>query len=272
MARPRGTLEPIRPNAGIRIDYQRRLEKIIDAMIADVQRELSGTYKQEEARSAIMASDISPIAAIRREIRRMARRWIKRFDDAAPEIAAYFTQKQSDRVDSQLKAMLDKAGFTVRFNRTAAQQQAFGSIVQQNVALIKSIPEQYMLGIEGAAMRAFSMGSNLQTLTDAIEATGGITRRRAANVARDQNNKTIASLARVRQLEAGITQALWQHSHGAATPRPEHIAFSGQLYSVEKGAFLEGVWTWPGFEINCGCVSIPVVPGFDMPVAVVPHR
>lgn len=266
MARPNGTLEPIRPNAGTRIEYQRRMERLINAMISDVERELSATYRTADDRSPIIASDISPLALLRREIRRMSRRWIKRIDDAAPGIAEWFAKKQADRVDSQLMGMLREAGIVLTFKATAAQQQAFGSIVAQNVSLIKSIPDQYMLAIEGAAMRAFAMGSNLKLLTDEIEQTAGVTRRRAAFIARDQNNKTIAQLARVRQLEAGITRAMWQHSHGAAQPRPEHIAFSGQTYDVRKGAFLEGVWTWPGVEISCGCVSVPIVPGFDAPV------
>lgn len=263
-------LDPIRPNAGTRIEYQRRMERLIDEMTMDVQRELTATYRYESERSAIIASDASPITALRREFRRMARRWIKRFDDAAPEISAWFATKSSDRVDSQMQAMLAKAGFTVQFNATAAQQQAYGSIVAQNVALIGSIPDQYMTAIEGAAMRAFATGSNTKILVDELVNTAGVTRRRAQNIARDQSNKTIAALARVRQLESGITKAVWQHSHGAAIPRPEHIAFSGQIYDVKKGAYLEGKWVWPGTEINCGCISIPIVPGLDVPVAVRP--
>jgi uncharacterized protein with gpF-like domain len=66
----------------------------------------------------------------------------------------------------------------------------------------------------------------------------------------------------VRQKELGITKAIWVHSGGGKHPRPEHVAFSGKEYDVEKGAYLEGKWTWPGFEINCRCTSRSVIPGF----------
>ncbi len=96
-----------------------------------------------------------------------------------------------------------------------------------------------------------------------MEETYGVTKRRAAFIARDQNNKATAVFERTRHVEIGVTEAIWLHSAGGKVPRPEHVAFSGKKYDIRKGAYLEGKWTWPGVEINCRCVSKPVIPGFE---------
>jgi hypothetical protein len=67
---------------------------------------------------------------------------------------------------------------------------------------------------------------------------------------------------RRRQAALGITHAIWLHSGAGLSPRPSHVAFSGRKYEIAKGAFLDGKWTWPGVEIDCKCVSNPVIPGF----------
>ncbi len=256
-------LSPIRPNAGLQVKYERCLERAIDEMVTDVSRELLATYRTEQPDADVAMDAISPARRLRTEMRRLSRRWVSRFDRLAPQIGDWFAQKAADRVDSQLKSMLREAGFTVRFTTTPAQRNALDAIVAENVALIKSIPQQYMLGVEGDVMRSVVSGRDLKTLTDALEATGSVTRRRAARIALDQANKATANLARVRMIEAGITEARWLHSGGSNEPRPEHVAFSGKTYDVRKGAFLEGEWVWPGTAINCKCVAIPILPGFE---------
>jgi SPP1 gp7 family putative phage head morphogenesis protein len=255
------TLTPTRPNEGIRVDYQRRLERQVSEMAASVTYWLTAEYRANPPEA--MAADASPARALQAAIRKLGRRWIRKFDRLAPELAAYFATAATDRSDKALAASLRKAGFTVRFKPTAAQNDAYQATIAENVALIKSIPREYMLGVEGEVMRSVQAGRDLGTLAKALEERHGVTARRAALIARDQNNKATATMTRVRQRELGITKAIWVHSAGGKHPRPEHVAFSGSTYDIEKGAFLEGKWTWPGVEINCRCVSRSVVPGFD---------
>lgn len=71
----------------------------------------------------------------------------------------------------------------------------------------------------------------------------------------------MCDITRTRQQGLGLTRATWLHSTAGKHPRPEHVAASGKPYDIAKGMFLEGRWTWPGVEINCRCVSVPIVPG-----------
>jgi SPP1 gp7 family putative phage head morphogenesis protein len=253
------TLDPVRPNVGLQLAYQRKLEARIDAMARSVSFWLKARYRANEPE---MAADASPAVELRREVRRLARRWQRDFDKLSEELAEYFAKAAAERSDAQLAAMLRKRGMSVRFRPTRMQNDAQQAIIGENVGLIKSIPQRYMQNVETVVMQSVQAGRDLHALTEQLGQGHGITKRRAEFIARDQNNKATAVYQRVRQKELGITEAIWIHSGGGKHPRPEHLAFSGKRYNVETGAFLEGKWTWPGHEINCRCVSKSVIPGF----------
>lgn len=253
-------LKAVRPSAAVQAKYQRRLERAIREMHRSVDYWLSANYKRQKKR---MATDASPAAELRAAMRKLSRRWQRRFDDLAPQLAEFFAQDVQDRVDAEFHRMLRKAGFTVKFKMTQAQQQAMAATIGENVNLIKSIPQRYLTNVEDAVMRSVQEGRDLGALTKELQEQYGITRRRAVTIARSQNNMATATITKTRQKELGVKKARWLHSAGGKKPRPEHVAFSGKTYDVEKGAFLEGKWTWPGREINCRCVSVPIIPGFD---------
>lgn len=256
-----------RPSAALERAYWAKLDKLTAEMNASIIYWLTAKYK------AVLplatdgefgpALDASPAMELRAAIRRLARRWQAKYDDAAPALAKWFASSVTDRSTRQLGETLRDVGFSVRFKPTRAMNEAYQAVVGENVALIKSIPEQYLKNVEGAVMRSVQTGRALGELVNELTANYGVTRRRAAFIARSQNQQATAVMTRVRQKEAGITKARWLHSAGGKEPRPEHVAFSGKTYDIDKGAYLEGKWTWPGVEINCRCVSIPVVPGFD---------
>lgn len=253
-------LKPVRSSAAIRSAYQRKLEALVDEMHRSLGYWLAVRYRQQSPR---MALDASPARELRAAMRKLARRWQARFDELAPKLAAYFAQSANERVDDELRRMLRDAGVTIRFKMTKAQAEAMQATIGENVSLIKSIAQQHLSNVEGAVMRSVQGGRDLASLTKELEERHGVTRRRAAFIAKSQNNIATATLVRARQQELGVKKARWKHSAGGKHPRPEHVAFSGKTYDVDKGAFLEGKWTWPGREINCRCVSVPIIPGFE---------
>ncbi len=253
-------LRAVRPSAAVRARYERKLDSEIVEMHRSLTFWLIQTYR---ANRPEIAQDASPASELRKALRKLARRWQSNFDRLGERLGEYFATAANDRVDGELKRMLRDAGFTVKFRMTRAQNDVLQATITEQVSLIKSIASRHLTNVEGIVMRSVQAGRDLGTLTKALEENYGVTRRRAANIARSQNNIATATLTRARQEELGITKARWLHSAGGKTPRPEHVAFSGKTYDVRKGAFLEGRWTWPGREINCRCVSVPVIPGFD---------
>ena len=264
-ARPRKPrpLPPVRPSTGFGEAYRASLDSLVRRMHDSVVYWLSARYKQNEP---VIAQDELPAVALRREIRKLGRRWQTAVNGSAPQLAAYFAQNAGRRSDKKLAAILRKGGISVQFKLTRGVRDVTQAAIAENVALIRSIPQEYFKAIEGHVMRSVATGRDLASLTDKLEETYGVTRRRAAFIARDQNNKATATITRARHLEVGIRKAIWLHSRGGKTPRPRHLAFNGQEYDIAKGAPVgddDGNFVHPGEEINCRCVSKPIVIGFS---------
>jgi uncharacterized protein with gpF-like domain len=272
-------LDPVRPNEGLEAAYRRRLDRLIDEMQNSLVYWLKAAYRANEPEMAqdergssrrvgvgqIESYSMSPARAMREIMRRLGRRWQRKFDEAAPELAKYFAKSAAERSDSNLSAILKKSGFSVQFKMTAEANDVMQATIGEQVSLIKSIAQQHLSEVEGLVMRSVSTGRDLGTLSKDLEARYGVTKRRAAFIARDQSNKATATITRVRQQSLGITHAQWLHSHGGKHPRPSHLKASDDklVYEISKGAYLDGVWTWPGVEPGCRCVSKPIIPGFD---------
>ena len=257
---------PVRPNAGLAALYRQRLTALVDEMAASVEHWVSAAYRANEPRaSAGMAWDDAPADALRRAIRILVRRWGRRFEEAAPRLARWFAQSARNRSERELARILREGGFTVRWRMTPAMRDVMQATIGEQVGLIRTIPQQYLGEVEGMVMRSVATGRDLASLYKEIRSRYNLTKKRAALIARDQNNKATATLLRVRQLEVGITEAIWVHSTAGKKPRPTHVANSGRVYDVAKGWFDPAIrkYIWPGTEINCRCVSRPVVKGFS---------
>jgi hypothetical protein len=143
-----------------------------------------------------MAQDRTPADELSDALRKLARRWQRNFDEAAPELAQYFSRAVAERSSATLKAILKTAGFTVKFKMTPAMRDIMAATVGQQVSLIKWVPSRYFTNIEGMVMRSVQTGRDLEQLIKDLQEHFGVTRRRAAFVARDQNNKATASMTR----------------------------------------------------------------------------
>lgn len=260
MIKPRRkTLDPVRPNEGIAAAYHRQLRDLVREMHNDVLAWAKEKYEEHPPR---LAQDSSPAEILNASLRRLMWRWQRHFDGLAQKLAEHFAKSVSDRSDRALQFAMRKAGMTVKFQMSPKMQDVYQAVIAEQVGLIKSIPEKHLNEVQGLVMRSIQHGRDLGPLAKDIQERYGITRNRAALIARDQNNKATAVLTQVRCQELGITEAIWVHSGGGRHPRPEHVAFSGKKYNIAKGAYLEGKWVWPGSEINCRCVSKPIIPGF----------
>lgn len=258
-------LRPIRPAAPIRIRYEQRLTAPIDEMHTSIVYWISAEWHRNEPETVLYGTDETPVRALRKAINSLADQWLDRFDTLADSLAAYFTKAIKDRTDRALMANLRQGGMTVKFKMTKPMRDAYDAVRAENVGLIRSIAQQHLGQVETLVMQSVSQGRDLGGLAKALEKQHDVTRRRAAFIARDQNNKATAVLTRARHIDLGITKAKWLHSAGGKHPRPAHKSFTGKVYDIREGHdFDDGEGpVWPGTAINCRCVSVPIVPGFD---------
>lgn len=247
----------IHANQGLRARYERQLKTLIAEMHDSVIYWLSAQFKDAPP---VLASDAAPSVEIQRKLRAIAKRWIKRFNDAAPKIAEAYLEGQFKAADSAMRSALADAGMTVKFKMTAEIRDAYNASLAENIGLIKSIPERYLQQVQGVVMRAYTTGRDLGAMTKGIKRVYAGAKDNAARIALDQSNKSTATVVQARQTQLGIIKAIWMHSHGGKKPRPSHVAADGRQYDVQKGCYIDGEYILPGQLINCRCTSRSVVP------------
>lgn len=257
-------LQPVHPNVGVEVAYRRKLDKLIEEMHRSLQYWIGAAYR---ANPPEMAQDDSPARTLRRLLSRLINRWQARFDQAAEEMARYFATQAIRRSQASLESILRRGGFSVRFRQTRAVNDVLQAAIGENVALIRSIAQQHLAAVEGHVLRSVGAGRDIATLRTALQQQFGVTRRRAALIARDQNNKATAVIQRVRQQELGINEVVWVHSGGGREPRPSHVRAGRDRVRYDPAVGWldphEGRPIFPGELINCRCVGRPVLAGLS---------
>ena len=250
-------LRVIRPSAAIKAAFQKRLDALIGEMHEDIAAHVESLY----ARRPPVAMDATPAQDLATLMRALARKWRKRFDQAAPELARYFTTAIKDRTDTQLRNALRKAGVAIKFTMTPELRDVIAAAVHDNVSLIKSIATQHLTQVEGIVMRGVQNGRDAGTITKELQHQFGVTKRRATFIAQQQVSSLSAATERARHVELGVS-TIWLHSHGGEVPRPSHLANNGKLYDARTGWFDpdEKKFILPGQLPRCRCSAGVILP------------
>lgn len=248
------------PNAGLRADYQRKMLKLIDAMGKEAEKEIRGIYEYRENR---IAMDASPASQLSNKISQIRKKWQKKFDDAAESISLWFAKRVYLNTKRAQKSALKAAGLpdiTVKFDRGNISRDMMDAIIKENVSLIKSIPSEYFQKVEGSVMRSVTSGRDIYSMTQELHKHFGVTKRRAALIARDQNDKATNNMAKARALNSGITKGVWIHIAGQKTSRETHVKMNGKVFDLKKGMYDSAVqqYIFPSQLVGCRCRFRPV--------------
>jgi uncharacterized protein with gpF-like domain len=259
-------LKPVRANAGLRQRYQKQLLALIDDMSASIIYWLQAQYREAPP---VTAMDATPSQEMKKRFDDLRRRWLKRFDKAGPKIAKAYLKSQQQATDRVMQQALRDIGFTVKFKMTEGVRDAFNASLSENVGLIRNLADQQLSQVQGAFSRAYAQGKGLDVMVADLMRIGGVTRRRAANIALDQSNKANAVVERARRLEMGIEEAEWRHSGAGKHPRVEHQRATGRVYKVREGCPIKNEkgqveFINPGEKPFCRCISISRIPGLSV--------
>lgn len=238
----------------------------LDQAITDMQRSLVFWLKAEYIGTGLAAqnaNDAAPAVELTRLLKKMANRWQSIFDKFAVSLAPRFVDRSLRHSDNALQSSLNAAGMKVKFTMTPGMTDAYAATLTENVGLIKSIASEHLSDVEGLVMRSVQRGRDLASLTNELTVRYDITRRRAALIARDQNNKATSVLQATRQKQLGISKGVWRHSHAGKHPRPSHVRADGETFDLAKGLYLDGEWVMPGELVNCRCGWQPIIPGLE---------
>lgn len=125
--------------------------------------------------------------------------------------------------------------------------------IERNVGLVRSVSDQTRTRIGEAVFQGLRERKPAREVAAQIRESVAMSRRRALNIAADQNVKLASELQRERRRQAGIDTWAWVSSHKVHF-RPEHAARDGKRYSDDDApADLPG-------ELNyCGCTERAVL-------------
>jgi hypothetical protein len=256
-------LPAIHASAGVCAWYRDKLRLMLAAMHKSMLCHLLAAWK-EEPPTIGFAQDATSTVVLKRAVNKWGALWQSKFNTISTELARAFAARNFKSNDYAMSTALKAAGFTVAFKPTPKSIEAYHAVVAEQVGLIKSIPQQYLKGVQTSVYQSVMRGGDLRTLSVDLQKNYGVSFRRAAFISRDQNNKARAVIENVRRQDLGLEEAIWQHSGGGKEPRPTHVAMSGKRYKLKQGMWdsAEGKYIWPGELPNCRCVSRAVIPGF----------
>lgn len=208
--------------------------------------------QMDRALSKLEALDINSIALM------MARGFVNRLNRNNDNT---FKSNLRNNVGLDLKGSIEAEGLT----------DALKVIVSQNVALIKSVKDEYKDNI-GKLLRDNVLEGNRPTnLVTQIKDIGGVTKSRAKFIARNETENINADLTRLRAEALGSKTYVWSSSMDERT-RTSHKVMNGMLckfndntvYSDDNGvtwkkrSVIGGDDVLAGKTYNCRCSILPV--------------
>lgn len=193
--------------------------------------------------------------------------------DFAKNLSQSFMSRITRNNERSMKSNLSKSGIDISGQLDAeGLQQLIDVKISENVALIKSIKNDYIEQI-GASLRENIMNGQLSTtLITEIKEKGNVSKSRAKFIARDQTAKTNAAITQVRAEALGGKTYRWsgsmdereRHSHrvleGMLCKFNDHTVYSdddGKTWKSRQrlGAYIGLV----GTDYNCRCVALPII-------------
>jgi SPP1 gp7 family putative phage head morphogenesis protein len=252
----------------IELRYSRELRALTRVMTKETDAAVRALFKSPDAKE-FFAMDASIAIQAREMMNLLTIRFQHLFNSHAERMA----RRMVGAVDEQSRVALERsfkklAGeLTIKATEIPpALKTIYEASISENVDLIKSIPEQYMGRIKGAVNRSITGTGGIGPLVTEIKKYGGMSDRRAKNIALDQTRKAMQSASIERSKSAGVKKGIWVHTGGTKEPRPKHKAYNGNEFNLAEGAPVgdKGQNVQPGEEPFCRCTFIPVVDFEDL--------
>ncbi len=136
----------------------------------------------------------------------------------------------------------------------------------ENLALIKSIPTQYVEQLRGRVTAAVQSGRSLRDVVKIVRDTYDLPKNRAELIARDQIGKLNGDITQARQQGIGVEEYRWRGVRDGRE-REEHLAREGKTFRWDKPPE-DG---HPGQPIRCRCSAEAVLPDLDDLAALIVH-
>lgn len=258
--------DAIRPSAPIQARYAARISALSDEMIADVQREIDAWHKSDKVET-YFAEDKGVTDDIEKRFKHLWKKWEKTFEEKVDGLVEPFINQSNKTNSASVHASLRKlsGGLSLGTRKLDYNStQVLKAAAAENVALIKSIPQQYLQRIEGAVYRSITHPDGRDYLKREIMRTKQVTQRRAAVIASDQTRKVNMALTVGRMQKVGVKKFEWIHV-ASSHPRELHVKLSGKVCKWDDPPVIQKasgsqpeIRGYPAQLPNCKCQCVPV--------------
>lgn len=236
-------LKPIKVNRRIELYYTRQLLAIAQ-------------YCQDQTKEIVLPTIGENIGDswLTEMFSKIREKIVRYVSDTSKPLATKVVNDVRQEVDSQI-ANHTKSAIGVDltpFYRAADIQDIVDTNISANVALIKSIPNQYVDKLEALVHSAFQTGQTNEELAQAIKKLGQTTDFRARLIASDQMGKINGQINKARQVSMGVETYTWQTANDERV-RPDHQHKHGKTFRWDEPP----TGGHPGEPIRCRCTALP---------------
>lgn len=150
-------------------------------------------------------------------------------------------------------------------------EQIMNAVINENLALIKSIPQEVLKDMQVALSQGIISG-NQKELIKNLKRIKGVNKDRAVFIARDQVHKAVESFKQVQNTALGIEYYEWLTADdervssgiGGHTQNNHRIFKYGSNEAIISHSAKRGFYYGkPGDRPNCRCIAVGVIPDID---------
>jgi SPP1 gp7 family putative phage head morphogenesis protein len=261
-ARPQRRLRPVRRNYRAELAYRAGLLQLVARcreLVVEEIKHLQPHWPRRHEGDSLLATDGIP-ASVVEAVKRAAAR-LGNLDEWTKRVVGIVVAANRDSVDDRLAREIRRTiGVDVNaiLRSNGPLLQSMRKATNENIALIKSIPEKYFERVKETITAGWVEGVRWEDLVKKIQEDGGVTESRAKLIARDQTSKMNAAFNQERQQQVGVEQYEWSTSQDERV-RPSHADMDGKICEWANPPLVDDERVHPGEAINCRCVAIPVV-------------
>ena len=260
--------KPVRVSRKLELDYTRVLLAIVDDMHTEAVKALMPLIEQPSVGDSKRIVNDGLFSDFKSAFSQLSLAIKNKVSGIASALVEVIVGKQAAEIDKQLIDLIQKQTGLGLSGLVAddAVKEAIDVAKEANIALINSIPQQYLDRLEQAVTNAIQLGASspLDEIDAAMDDILRITKNRAKLIASDQLGKITVAISRAKQAALGITHYTWVTMRDRSVrgnPKATYRSFYSHYKRDNK------VFAWsnpppdghPSFPINCRCLAIPYV-------------
>ena len=266
----RTKLSPIKESKRIQLEYLRELRKLANSLKKQVREKIIPMLKTSQVTEVTTDSVSSIIAQL--ELLRNDMLNVTPFADRVSKEVV-----ESVNTNSKNKFLAGvNAAVGVNLTRVLKEENLTDIVAlqrQKNKVLIKSIPEEFLKGVEITVQNGLAQGLRPEAIAKQLNGIKGISSvfgkldNRVKMIARNEISTINANINKARFQNLGITKAIWKTAQDdrvrgtKPSDHQDHVSLDGKEFTIGVGLKdpRSGQMIEPGIPINCRCIAIAVI-------------